>query len=242
MDEHATATEGAARRPTPLDPYPEPRQEEGSGDEKSYPPEMGTDAIAILEGRTFMLSDASGNVPPGSTGGLLHDDTRFVSRWELTLDGQPLSLLKSGTVDYYSASFFLSNPDLPKIRANGLAVRRLRFVGGGVTEQIAVVNASLGDRSVRAASGVRCGLRRSVRGEEQGPRSEREHQHRRLVGRRLPAVPVRGSRLPGGDDRPGRPERHRGSPRPRRSSATRRSASRAPIWSGTWSWNPAPCS
>ena len=91
MDEHATATDGAARRPTPLDPYPEPRQEEGSGDEKSYPPEMGTDAIAILEGRTFMLSDASGNVPAGSTGGLLHHDTRFVSRWELTLDGQPLS-------------------------------------------------------------------------------------------------------------------------------------------------------
>ncbi len=156
MDEHATATEGAARRPTPLDPYPEPRQEEGSGDEKSYPPEMGTDAIAILEGRTFMLSDASGNVPAGSTGGLLHHDTRFVSRWELTLDGQPLSLLKSGTVDYYSASFFLSNPDLPKIRANGLAVRRLRFVGGGVTEQIAVVNASL--ETVRFELRLACGV------------------------------------------------------------------------------------
>jgi glycogen debranching enzyme len=146
---------GAPRRPTPLDPYPEPRMDEGDGDEKSYPPELGTDAIAILEGRTFMFSDASGNVPSGSTGGLLHNDTRFISRWELTLDGQPLSLLRSGTVDYYSASFFLSNPALPPTRANDIAVRRLRFVGDGVLEQIAVGNASLD--TIRAEVRLACG-------------------------------------------------------------------------------------
>src|SRR6266545_1936083 len=130
------------RRPTPLDPYPEPRPEVEGGDEKSYPPELGTDAIAILEGRTFMFSDSRGDVPAGSIGGLLHDDTRFLSTWELTLDGEPLSLLKSRVVDYYSAAFFLTNPDLPDIRANTLTVRRFRFVGGGLHEQIAVYNAS----------------------------------------------------------------------------------------------------
>ncbi|MGH2528893.1 MAG: amylo-alpha-1,6-glucosidase, partial [Actinomycetota bacterium] len=130
------------RRPTPLDPYPEPRQEEESGDEKSYPPELGTDAIAILEGRTFMFSDSLGDVPPGSIGGLLHDDTRFLSRWELTLNGRPLSLLKSRVVDYYSAAFFLTNPDLPEIRGNSLSVRRFRFVGGGLHEQIGVFNSA----------------------------------------------------------------------------------------------------
>jgi glycogen debranching enzyme len=128
------------RRPNPLDPYPEPRAQEESGDEKSYPPELGTDAIAILEGRTFMFSDALGDVPPGSTGGLLHDDTRFLSRWELTIDGRPLSPLKSRVVDYYSAAFFLTNPELPGLRANSLTVRRFRFVGGGLHEQIAVYN------------------------------------------------------------------------------------------------------
>ena len=131
-----------ARRPTPLDPYPEPRQEEESGDEKSYPPELGTDAIAILEGRTFMFSDSLGDVPPGSIGGLLHDDTRFLSCWQLTLNGRPLSLLKSRVVDYYSAAFFLTNPDMPGIRANSLSVRRFRFVGGGLHEQIGVFNSA----------------------------------------------------------------------------------------------------
>jgi glycogen debranching enzyme len=130
------------RRPTPLDPYPEPRPPERTGDEKQLPPELGSDAIAILEGRTFMFSDAAGDVPAGSVGGLLHDDTRFVSKWALTIDDHPLKLLKSKVVDYYSAAFFLSNPELADIRANSLAVRRFRFVGGGIHEQIAVYNST----------------------------------------------------------------------------------------------------
>ncbi len=104
------------------------------------PPELGTDAIAVLEGRTFMFSDAQGDVPPGSIGGLVHDDTRFIGTWVLTLEGKPLSLLKSRAVDYYSAAFFLTNPDLPEIRANGLSVRRSRFVGDGLHEQIRITN------------------------------------------------------------------------------------------------------
>jgi glycogen debranching enzyme len=89
-----------------------------------------------------MFSDSLGDVPPGSVGGLLHEDTRFLSRWELRLAGRPLSLLKSGAVDYYSAAFFLANPDLPGLRANSVAVRRLRLVGDGAVEQIAVFNTS----------------------------------------------------------------------------------------------------
>src|SRR5688572_5041153 len=143
-------------RPTPLHPYPEPSPQDQGG-EKAYPPELGADSIAILEGRTFMSSNSLGDVPPGSIGGLLHDDTRFVSRWELTLGGKPLALLKSAVVDYYSASFFLFNPDLPEagLRAGSIAVRRLRFVGNGVVEQIAALNSS--DEPVRLDLRLACG-------------------------------------------------------------------------------------
>ena len=89
-----------------------------------------------------MFSDSRGDVAPGSIGGLVHEDTRFLSRWELRLDGRPLSLLKSGPVDYDSAAFFLTNPDTPRLRAHSVAVRRLRLVGGGALEQIAVFNTS----------------------------------------------------------------------------------------------------
>ena len=96
------------RRPTPLDPYPQPRSPSNREDAPPRPRELASDAIAVLEGRTFMFSDSRGDVAAGSTGGLVHEDTRFVSRWELRLDGAPLSLLKSGPVDYDSAAFFLT--------------------------------------------------------------------------------------------------------------------------------------
>ncbi len=140
----SSAPTPAVRRPTPADPFPEPRPSETQTGERSLPPELGTDAIAILEGRTFMFSNAFGDVPAGSIGGLLHDDTRFLSCWELRLEGRPLALLKSQAVDYYSAAFFLTNPELPSLRANSLSIRRFRFVGGGVHEQIAVYNSTPG--------------------------------------------------------------------------------------------------
>ena len=150
-----TATE-ALQRPTPLNPYPQGRAGGEFSEEKAYPPELGTDSIAILEGRTFMCSNALGDIPPGSIGGLLHYDTRFLSGWELTLANKPLSLLKSGVVDYYSASFFLTNPDLPAagLRANSVAVRRTRFIGNGVAEQIVALNETSGH--IRLELKLRC--------------------------------------------------------------------------------------
>jgi glycogen debranching enzyme len=131
-----------ARRPTPLDPCPDPGPRDARDGGYARPAELGPEAIAILEGRTFMFSDALGDVPPASSGGFVHDDTRFLSRWELTLNGRSLSLLKSATVDYYSAAFFLTNPDLPGLPANRLAGRRLRFVGNGIVEQIEFANSN----------------------------------------------------------------------------------------------------
>jgi glycogen debranching enzyme len=135
---------GGLQRPTPLNPFPEAKVDAQIREDKAYPPEIGADSVAILEGSTFMCSSALGDVPPRSIGGLVHNDTRFLSRWELTLAGKPLSLLKSKVVDYYSASFFLTNPELPALglRANSVAVRRLRFVGDGVVEQIVALNAA----------------------------------------------------------------------------------------------------
>jgi N-terminal domain of (some) glycogen debranching enzymes len=96
-----------------------------------------------LEGRTFLLSDALGDVPAGSVGGLVHDDTRFLNRWEMRLEGEPLSVLKSRAVDYYSAAFYLTNPEIAGLRPNTLALRRFRFVGNGLLEQLVAANAGL---------------------------------------------------------------------------------------------------
>jgi glycogen debranching enzyme len=105
---------------------------------RKLPPELGAGAIAVLEGQSFMYSNAVGDVPGGSIGGLVHDDTRFLNRWELRINGAPLLVLGSEMVDPYSAAFFLTNPDLPGLKANTVGVRRQRFVGDGLHERIDV--------------------------------------------------------------------------------------------------------
>ncbi|MFY1693158.1 glycogen debranching N-terminal domain-containing protein [Plantactinospora sp. WMMB782] len=128
------------RRPTPADPTPEPvpAGRTPSGTDRDLPPELGPDAIGVLDGLSFMLSDAVGDVPPGSIGGLVHEDTRFLSRWQLLLGGARPLLLGSSAVDPYSAAFFLANAELPGLPANRIGIRRQRFVGEGMFERIAV--------------------------------------------------------------------------------------------------------
>ncbi len=134
----ATTTTG--QRPTPADPIPGTTRDRSIPDpaRRNLPPELGPDSIAILEGRSFMFSDPVGDVPEGSIGGLVHADTRFIDRWQLTVNGAPLLALRSGTQDYYSAVFFLTNPKQDELDANSIGVRRLRFVGGGLHERIEV--------------------------------------------------------------------------------------------------------
>jgi glycogen debranching enzyme len=110
----------------------------GNEEHRNLPPELGTDAIAVMEGRTFMYSDAAGDVPPGSIGGLVNADTRLLNRWVLTLDGVRMLTLRSGTVEPYSAEFFLTNPALPGLPANTVAIRRRRLMGHSMRESIEV--------------------------------------------------------------------------------------------------------
>ncbi|MFE9689432.1 glycogen debranching N-terminal domain-containing protein [Micromonospora sp. NPDC005806] len=109
-----------------------------SGACRDLPPELGPDAVGVLQGRTFMFSDAAGNVPRNSIGGLVHDDTRFLDQWELTVDDALPLVLSAGPVDFHSAAFFLANPELPGLPANRIGIRRQRFVGDGLYERIEV--------------------------------------------------------------------------------------------------------
>ncbi len=125
------------QRPTPADPLPGTTVDRSiPGPKRTLPPELGPDAIAVLEGRTFMYSDSVGDVPKGSIGGLVHADTRFLSRWALTVNGAAFLVLRAGTIDYYSAEFFLTNPRLDGLEANSVGLRRLRFVGNGLHERL----------------------------------------------------------------------------------------------------------
>ena len=87
----------------------------------------------ILEGSTFCICDELGDVRD-TTHGLFADDTRFLSRLELTIDGKRPMLLSSGNVEYFSAAYFLRNPltdRLPLDCAIALTTISSMFTCGG---------------------------------------------------------------------------------------------------------------
>lgn len=96
--------------------------------------------IQVLEGSTFMLSDAQGDVFRGTIAGLFHEDTRFLDRFVLTISGQRPFLLTSSSIDYYSAAFFMTNPPLGAVAPHSLSVQRFRSIGDGLSEVIVISN------------------------------------------------------------------------------------------------------
>ena len=79
----------------------------------------------LKHGNTFAVLDSFGDIngSDGSPDGLYHDDTRYLSRFELRLNGgQPLLLSSNPTEDSSVLSFDLANPDMTT--ADGGALQR----------------------------------------------------------------------------------------------------------------------
>lgn len=89
--------------------------------------------VTVIEGGTFCLSDAAGDVAPGVAHGLFHQDARVLSRWELRVDGQPLEALSVQQSAAFGARFV--SRQAPK-----LLVVRERLVSDGMRETITVDN------------------------------------------------------------------------------------------------------
>ena len=105
--------------------------------------------LTILEGSTFCLCDDLGDIREG-TAGLFAEDTRYLSRFELSLDGARPLLLSSGKVEYFSAAFFLRNAVTDSLAQDSIALDRRRFVGAtGMTDTITVRNVSIEVASFR---------------------------------------------------------------------------------------------
>ena len=68
--------------------------------------------VSILDGSTFVVSDRKGDIDAGpeQPHGFFFRDTRFLSRWVPSLEDQPLDVLSTDDVDYFSAQFFLYPP------------------------------------------------------------------------------------------------------------------------------------
>jgi glycogen debranching enzyme len=96
----------------------------------------------ILDGSTFVLCDASGDIDPASDEpvGLFALDTRYLSRWVLTIDGQRMHPLSTDDQYYFQSRFFLVPSEASVYVDAHLMVIRDRSVSGGFQEQVTVLN------------------------------------------------------------------------------------------------------
>src|SRR4029079_101706 len=103
---------------------------------------MTADLVQILDGNTFVVSDRRGDIeaPQTDPTGLFSFDTRFLSRWVLTINGQRLNALSTDDLQYWESRFFLV-PGTGTVYVDAtLSVIRTRTVGGGFREQITILN------------------------------------------------------------------------------------------------------
>ncbi len=103
---------------------------------------MSSKTVSLLHGNTFVVSDQSGNIEASATDttGLFAWDTRFLSRWVLTVDGRDLTMLSTDDLQYYAAQFFLV-PGTGTVYVDAdLSIIRVRTVSQGFHEDLTVLN------------------------------------------------------------------------------------------------------
>src|SRR6476620_6704727 len=100
--------------------------------------------LTILEGDTFCMSDAVGDITE-MTHVLFANDTRMLSRLRLLVDGAQPLLLTSKAVEYFTAAHYSRNAPTDHLEADTVSVSRERFIGAaGLTERIALRNEGMG--------------------------------------------------------------------------------------------------
>jgi glycogen debranching enzyme len=103
---------------------------------------MPLDTVSILDGSQFVVSNRQGDMEatPTQPHGLFLDDTRFLSRWVLTINGQRPTLLSIDDTLYYRMQYFLALATGTVYIDSQLSVIRQRSIGDGFHEQVQLIN------------------------------------------------------------------------------------------------------
>jgi glycogen debranching enzyme len=102
---------------------------------------MAERTVSVLEGSTFVVGDRGGDIrlDDGREHGFFSDDTRFISRWRLSIDDTPLVLLGLDQHTHSLAQFFLT-PDVGPDEQAPYSIMRRRLLDEVWTEELIVIN------------------------------------------------------------------------------------------------------
>ncbi|MBX5447575.1 MAG: amylo-alpha-1,6-glucosidase [Acidothermus cellulolyticus] len=95
--------------------------------------------VTLVEGVTFCICGRSGDIH-GAQQGLFFRDTRFISRFELIVDGQHVEPLATYRPWPYAGTFIARRPPRSANVDSTLLVIRRRYVGNGMREDVTIRN------------------------------------------------------------------------------------------------------
>jgi glycogen debranching enzyme len=103
---------------------------------------MPDPAIQVLDGSTFVVGNRHGDVLPqtGQPHGFFSSDTRFISHWELRVDGVGGDLLSVNQREHLAAQFFLAAPTTTPHDESAYSLIRERVIDQVWFERITVIN------------------------------------------------------------------------------------------------------
>jgi glycogen debranching enzyme len=117
----------------------------------TLPIQVGPSTVTINRDDRVLVCEPDGRLDPAAEQGFFARDTRFVSGWELLINGRRPLLLNSSSVQFYSARFEFTNDasydDAGPVDRHTLGIRIDRTVSGGVHEDLDIDN--FGRRTVR---------------------------------------------------------------------------------------------
>ncbi|MEU4717896.1 glycogen debranching N-terminal domain-containing protein, partial [Micromonospora purpureochromogenes] len=103
---------------------------------------MSDGLVRLLDGNTFVVSEENGDIDASPTipTGLFSFDTRFLSKWTLSINGKRVSPLSAEEVEYFEARFFVvATVPTPLVDTRVSAIRE-RSIGESFTERLTVIN------------------------------------------------------------------------------------------------------
>ncbi|WFE39428.1 glycogen debranching N-terminal domain-containing protein [Micromonospora sp. WMMD998] len=105
---------------------------------------MKQELVSVLAGNAFAMGDAQGDMEsePCAPIGLFSFDTRFLSRWILTIDGERLHALSRDDLSYFETRFVLVPGAASHYVDADVSVIRYRSLGESFHEEITVLNHS----------------------------------------------------------------------------------------------------
>ena len=103
---------------------------------------MLSDKVSILDGGTFVVSDRRGDIEasPIEAYGLFHNDTRYLSRFCLTINGVAPTVLSVDDSAHYAAQFFLVQPSGCVVDDARLSLIRRRSLDLGFRDEITILS------------------------------------------------------------------------------------------------------